>query len=148
MRKEERNKDTNRSFTSEKLHVTLKYHFSSRLLFAARMRHLGLNGNSTTLKYLTCLQLQCELGNNSTPMMGSGTPDALSWRTVTAGTINSQPTPNLCGTCCSSWMHTSPWGPMEFIPGYSESWLMSLRDLSQLFCNGLENLERSQFTES
>ena len=50
-------------------------------------------------------------------MMGFGTQCALSWRTRTVGTINSQPTLNMCGICCSTWIPTSPWVWMGFIPG-------------------------------
>lgn len=48
----------------------------------------------------------------STLMMDCGTPGAC---VVTMGTINYQPTPNLCGICCSIWMPISVWGPMGFI---------------------------------
>lgn len=80
-------------------------------------------------------------------LMGSGNPRTPRWRTVTAVRINSQPTPNLAGTHCSSWMHQSPWGPMAFIPAYTESGLVS-RDLSPLFFNDLGDLERSQLAGS
>lgn len=43
-------------------------------------------------------------------VFNTGTLRALSWRIVTAGRINSQPTLNLYGIWCSSWMHISLWG--------------------------------------
>ena len=51
---------------------------------------------------------------------------------MTAVMINSQPTLNFCGICCSNCMHTRPWGTMGFIPGSSNCWLMSLQDLNHL----------------
>ena len=81
-------------------------------------------------------------------MMGTGTPGALSCMTVTTVTINSQPIQNLCSIDCFSWMHVSLQGPMEFITGYSKSWLMSSQDLLQLFFNNPRNLGRSQSTGS
>lgn len=47
---------------------------------------------------------------SSIPLTGSGTTAALSWRTITAGMINSQLHPNLCRIWWSTWKCTSPWG--------------------------------------
>jgi len=73
-------------------------------------------------------------------MMGSDTPGALRWRTVTTVMMNSQ---TCAGFAAPPGFILSPWSPMGFIPRYSESWPVSLRDLSQLFFSGLRNLERS-----
>jgi len=43
-------------------------------------------------------------------------------------------------------MQLSPQDPTEFIPEYSEGWIMSLQDLSQLFFKCLRNLETYQLT--
>lgn len=55
-------------------------------------------------------------------MIGSKTPGALSWKTMTVVMINSQTCVGFAGPPKS----ISPYGPMELIPGYLESWLMSL----------------------
>lgn len=71
-------------------------------------------------------------------MMGSGTPTAWNWSIRTAVMINSQPVLNLCRICCSSWLYVFV-DPLELIQGYSNRWLMSLWDLSQLFFKHLVN---------
>lgn len=75
----------------------------------------------------------------------SGAP---SWRTVTVVTVNSQPSLNLCRIFCSTWIYISLRDLMEFITRYPERWPISLQDLSQLFFDGLGNLETYQLPGS
>jgi len=55
-----------------------------------------------------------------------GSARALSWKSVTAVMISSQLALNLCGIYCPSWMNIRLRNPVEFIPGFSKSWLMSV----------------------
>lgn len=82
----------------------------------------------------------------SAMMMSSGTPRALSWRTVTMEMTDSQPTLNLYGISCSTRMHTSVWGPMGLIPGCSKSW--HYQTFLNYSFNNFEDVERSQLNKS
>lgn len=54
---------------------------------------------------------------------------------------------NLYGIC-NNLMPLSPQSLMRFIQGNQEHWPVLLREVSQLFINGIGTLKRSQLTES
>lgn len=61
------------------------------------------------MKILTCLMHSL----SSACMIDEEGLSALSWRTKTAGMINSLSTLNLCGICYPSWIPTNMWDSFE-----------------------------------
>lgn len=91
---------------------------------------------------------------SSTLIMGSGTPRALSWRTMTVRMINSQLTLNLCGICYSYFLKkkrekiTKREKNKTQERQSSKTQLMLSKGLSWSFLRGHGNPERSQLTGS
>lgn len=79
--------------------------------------HLLMRVNNSQIGI--CIKEKCLmpcLPLSSTLTTGPGTLEALHWKMVVEGMIKSQLAPNLFKTCCASWMCTSLWSLVEFIP--------------------------------